>query len=109
MIDYLKRIVNEYTKGKSCALMLDSYGAHITDKVYKVAKKYNIELIVVPCCMTSTLAPLDVGKKSYPIFFLLVLFILIHLLSLSFFFFCSRCKWCNKKYLFETLENDTFI
>lgn len=83
MIDYLKRIVNEYTKGKPCALMLDSYGAHITDKVYTIAKKYNIELIVVPCCMTSTLAPLDVGKKSYPIF-CSSLFLLIHLLS----FFC---------------------
>jgi hypothetical protein len=81
MIDYIKRIVKEYTKGKPCALMLDSYGAHITSDIYKLAEKYKIELIVVPCCMTSTLAPLDVGN-IYPCFF----FRYHHYSSSSFFF-----------------------
>jgi hypothetical protein len=85
MIDYFKRIVNEYTKGKPCALMLDSYGAHITDEVYKVAREYNIELIVVPCCMTSTLAPLDVGKKIL-VFFFVIIIIPLPLFSSSLFF-----------------------
>jgi hypothetical protein len=68
MIDYIKRIVKEYTKGRPSGLILDSYGAHITPAIYKLAEKYKIELIVVPCCMTSTLAPLDVGN-IYPFFF----------------------------------------
>jgi hypothetical protein len=64
MPHYLERIVNEYTQGKPCALLLDSYKAHIKLPVYEKAKELNIELIVVPCCMTATLSPLDVGVNG---------------------------------------------
>lgn len=64
MIDYLKRIILPHTQKKPSALILDCFRAHITPKVRHFAEKNNIELLVVPACMTSTLAPLDVGINS---------------------------------------------
>ena len=70
MLHYLENVVYARTQGDNCALLVDSYKAHITDNVFEAAEKLNIELIVVPCQMTSTLSPLDVGvngilKKIY--------------------------------------------
>jgi len=64
MLKYLKDIIVPVSNGRPCGLMLDSYAAHKTEQVYEFAKQNNIELIVVPACMTSTLAPLDVGINS---------------------------------------------
>jgi hypothetical protein len=64
MLHYLDSVVAKHTAGRPCALLLDSYAAHITLAVYEKAKDLNIELIVVPCCMTATLAPLDVGVNA---------------------------------------------
>ena len=70
MLQYLDEIIVPASNGQCCGLVLDSYSAHITDAVYKKAKENNIEIIVVPSCMTSVLSPLDVGvngilKSSY--------------------------------------------
>jgi hypothetical protein len=61
--------------------------------IRKLATKYNIELILVPCSMTSTLAPLDVGKDYIYIYFacaycFFFVFSLITFVFLFFFFFC---------------------
>jgi hypothetical protein len=64
MLHYLKNIISTYTNHQPCALLLDSYTSHITDNVYKLANKLKIESIIVPCSMTSTLAPLDVGVNG---------------------------------------------
>ena len=64
MIKYLTDIIIPAANGRPCGLMLDSYSAHKTEQVYELAKQHKIELIIVPACMTSTLAPLDVGINS---------------------------------------------
>lgn len=70
MLHYLENVIYVHTNGENCALLVDSYNAHISDAVYELAERLNIELIIVPCQMTSTLSPLDVGvngilKKIY--------------------------------------------
>lgn len=70
MHHYLDDVVIPASDGRPCALVMDSYRAHITDGIYEKAKENNIEIIVVPACMTSILSPLDVGvngilKSSY--------------------------------------------
>lgn len=48
MINYLWNVVYPYTDGKWCALLLDSYRAHITETIYQLCETLNVELIVVP-------------------------------------------------------------
>jgi hypothetical protein len=64
MSHYFDNIIYPITGGQPCMLLLDSYTAHIKPEVYQVAERYNIELVVVPACMTSTMSPLDVGVNG---------------------------------------------
>ena len=64
MNTYFDQVIYPATQGQHCMLLLDSYRAHIKEEVYAAAERYNIELVVVPACMTSTLSPLDVGVNG---------------------------------------------
>jgi hypothetical protein len=61
MVKYMRKIIVAYTNDEPCMLIVDSYGAHISPEVREYAGRHNIELLVVPKCMTATLSPLDVG------------------------------------------------
>lgn len=64
METFFDSIIYPITGGDNCMLLLDSYKAHIKPEVYAAAERYNIELVVVPACMTSSLSPLDVGVNG---------------------------------------------
>jgi hypothetical protein len=64
MPHYFEHIIYPITGGEHCMLLLDSYSAHIKKEVYEAADRWNIELVVVPACMTSTMSPLDVGVNG---------------------------------------------
>lgn len=59
MIQYLDWLSKEITHKEPCALVLDCYKAHRTDKVKEKAIEHNIELIFVPASGTSIFQPLD--------------------------------------------------
>lgn len=60
MLDWMQGPLFNYTQGRPCALLLDSYSAHWTKKVRELAELLRVELIQVPRRMTSELQPLDV-------------------------------------------------
>lgn len=59
MIRYLREIIQPYLNGRAGALIMDSYAAHWTSDVQRVADKMKLELIKVPKGMTSECQPLD--------------------------------------------------
>jgi len=64
MCQYIEQIIFPHTKGRPCALLVDSYLAHGTSIVKEVAEGYGVDLITVPKGQTSTLQPLDVSFNS---------------------------------------------
>jgi hypothetical protein len=60
MVQWLREIVQAYTRSRPAALILDAWKAHWTPEVREVAARMNLELIRVPSGFTSTLQPLDV-------------------------------------------------
>ena len=52
-----------YTK-ESSLLFLDSFSAHLTDKVKDAFKRYNTTIVVIPGGCTSVLQPLDVSVNK---------------------------------------------
>jgi hypothetical protein len=65
MCKYINDIIIPYTKKRECALIVDSYGAHFTDKVKQLANDNSIQLIMVPKGQTATLQPLDISFNSH--------------------------------------------
>ncbi len=64
MIEYMKSVILFYTKGKNCALLLDSYKAHWTQKAKDFAKANNIQLIQIPEGRTGEFQPPDVSFNA---------------------------------------------
>ena len=60
MVQWLREVVQPYTRSRPAALILDSWKAHWTVDVLWEALQMNLELIKVPPGRTSTLQPLDV-------------------------------------------------
>jgi DDE superfamily endonuclease len=60
-IDYIKAVITPYTGDNPSALIVDSWGAHLTPPVRDYCASHNITLVRVPDRATSTLQPLDVG------------------------------------------------
>ena len=58
MVEYLQFLSNQ-VDGQPCALLLDSYKAHMHDKVRQEAQRLHIELLYIPSCGTSLYQPLD--------------------------------------------------
>jgi hypothetical protein len=65
MMDFIEDVIFQYTQAMPCALIVDSYGAHFTDEVKRLAAEYNIQLIMVPKGQTGTLQPLDISFNYY--------------------------------------------
>ncbi len=61
MLYWIQDVILNYTEMKKCALILDSYAPHFTDKVRELCDELNIELIQVPKGCTARCQPLDVG------------------------------------------------
>jgi hypothetical protein len=61
MIWFLENIIYAHTHGSHCALILDNYGAHVTDEVIAKAEQLHIHLIMMPPNVTKHCQPLDVG------------------------------------------------
>jgi hypothetical protein len=59
VFEFIETIILPYTGGQPCLLLLDSYRAHLNFS-YSLAPSDNIELAIVPACMTATFSPLDV-------------------------------------------------
>ena len=60
MLCWAKEVLLKHTKGKHCLLLLDSFHAHITEKVTKFLQKSNVSTAVIPRGCTSKVQPLDV-------------------------------------------------
>jgi hypothetical protein len=60
-INYINAIIVPYVNGMHSALIVDSWGAHLTPKVREFCRSLNIRLVQVPKRGTDTLQPLDVG------------------------------------------------
>ena len=60
-IDNIDSVILRYTNGRPSALIVDSWGAHLTQPVRDFCASRNIKLIRVPSRATSILQPLDVG------------------------------------------------
>ena len=60
MLRWIKEVLLKHTKGKHCLLFLDSFRAHITDKVMKSLEKSNVSVAVIPGGCTSKVQPIDV-------------------------------------------------
>jgi hypothetical protein len=61
MLQWLRDVVQPYTRTSSAALIFDSYAAHFTPAVQAAAMCMNLNLIQVPGGCTSELQPLDAG------------------------------------------------
>ena len=59
-IDHVDQI-SVWADGQSCALLWDSYGAHMTEKVKKRAQDKSVRLVMIPKNATATCQPLDFG------------------------------------------------
>jgi hypothetical protein len=64
MLEWLRDVVQPYTRSAPAALILDSYSSHFTDDVRAAAAAMNLDLIQVPPGATSILQPLDVQYNS---------------------------------------------
>jgi DDE superfamily endonuclease len=60
-IVYIHNVIIPYTNNSPSALIVDSWGAHLTQPVRDFCKAHNIQLIRVPDRGTTMLQPLDVG------------------------------------------------
>jgi hypothetical protein len=60
MLRWAKEVLLKHTKGKHCFLLLDSFHAHITEKVTKFLQKSNVSTAIIPGGCTSKVQPLDV-------------------------------------------------
>ena len=69
MLKWISDIWVKYTKKRPSLLFLDTFSAHLTDKVQKAFKESNTTVLVIPGGCTSILQPLDVSInkpiKSY--------------------------------------------
>ena len=61
MIEWINRVLLPYTRGRECALVVDSVKSHHTAEVRRYLEANDIDLIVVPGWSTPHLQPLDVG------------------------------------------------
>lgn len=60
-VNYINDVIRPYLNGRKGALLLDSYGAHWTEKVLETANKIGLEFILVPKGLTSLCQPLDIS------------------------------------------------
>ena len=86
MMKWITDIWIVYTKKEPSLLFLDSFSAHLTDKVKDTFKRYNTTIVVIPGGCTSVLQPLDVSINK-PVKSIL------------------RQSW--ERYMLEQSENDT--
>ena len=61
MLDWIKNVLRPFTDRNPSLLVMDSYRAHLTDKVKKELRKANCDLAIIPGGCTSVLQPLDVS------------------------------------------------
>jgi len=64
MAKWVKEIYRQYTNRKPSLCVLDSFRAHITEKVKKDFKRVGAQLAVIPGGCTSKLQPLDVSVNK---------------------------------------------
>ena len=86
MLKWITDVWIVYTEKEPSLLFLDSFSAHLTDKVKDTFKRYNTTIIVIPGGCTSVLQPLDVSVNK-PVKSIL------------------RQSW--ERYMLEQSENDT--
>ena len=60
MLRWIKEVLLKHTKSKNCLLFLDSFRAHITDKVMTSLEKSNVSVAVIPGGCTSKVQPIGV-------------------------------------------------
>ena len=52
-------LLNSWMDGEACALLLDRFAAHISEKTRAEAARYNIRLVLIPTSGTELFQPLD--------------------------------------------------
>ncbi len=60
MKNWFTGVVMPYAKGRRALLIMDAFSAHKTDEMFDLAKKNNVDLIIIPGGCTSKVQPLDV-------------------------------------------------
>jgi len=69
MLQWIQEVWSPYVSGNPALLVMDTFSAHMTDKVKDAFKKCNTKLLFIPGGCTSVLQPLDIGInkpfKSY--------------------------------------------
>ena len=58
-MEYYLHRYSKWMKGKECALVLDRYASHVSEKTQNVAKSLGITLIYIPTSATDAYQPLD--------------------------------------------------
>ena len=64
MCKYIEQVIFPRIQGAPCAVMVDSYTAHLTEDVAQVAFGHNVDLIVVPRGQTPIFQPLDISFNA---------------------------------------------
>ena len=64
MLKWITHVWIVYTKKEPSLLFLDSFSAHLTDKVKDAFKRYNTTIVVIPGGCPSVLQPLDVSVNK---------------------------------------------
>ena len=60
MQQWIKEVLLKYSEGRHCLLLLDSFRAHLTDKVSRSLNKANATVVIIPGGCTSKVQPVDV-------------------------------------------------
>jgi hypothetical protein len=59
IINYTEWLHKQIADGCPCALILDVYPTHRTDRVFAIAEAYDVELLFVPAGGTGRFQPMD--------------------------------------------------
>jgi transposase-like protein len=63
-IEYIQSVILPFTQDRNAVLIVDAWGAHLTDPVREFCSSHHLSMVQVPERGTSILQPLDVGVFS---------------------------------------------